>query len=153
MIIAAAIEGEWTVDKVELEVLKATAAKVRPTSFGSAENAPENQPLVLEAALCVTRGHKDVEEQYDDKILQAAHSQYRRGIGLKQMFLQAAAMNGMPVQAGMTIHAGNLREVLTYSMQNELQAAASTLSLPGILSNVANKEILQGWRRRRRSLA
>ena len=148
MIAAKAIEEGWTVDKVELEVLKASAAKTRPTSFGSAESSPEDQPQVLEAALCLHRKHSDVEDRFSDQILQAAHTQYKGRIGLQQIFLQAAANSGMPLGAGTRIHAGNLREVLAYACPNDprdIQASASTLSLPGILSNVANKEILMGW--------
>lgn len=145
-IAATAIEAGWSTEKVELEVLKASAARTRPTSFRSAESAPENLLNVIEAAACVTRGIKNVEKQYDDKTLQAAHSQFRRGIGLQQMFLMAAAANGMPVSPGTRITTGNLREVLAYSCGHQtINAAFSTVTLPGILSNVANKELLQGY--------
>ena len=52
----------------------------------------------------------------------------------------------MPMAAGTRIHAGNLRDVLQYSCGGgNIQASFSTLSLPGLLSNVANKELLQGF--------
>jgi len=119
----------------------------RTTSFGGAQSAVENLPQVLEAAMCVTRKIKDVEKQFDDKTLQAAHSQFKRGIGLQQIVLMAAAANGMSMTPGMKISAGNIREVLTYSCGNgqQLQAAFTAISLPGILSNVANKELLDGY--------
>lgn len=145
MIAAKAIEEGWSTDKVELEVLKATQARTRPTSFTAAQGSAENLPNVLEAAVCMTRRIKNVEKQYDDRTLQAAHSQFRRGIGLQQMMLLAAAANGMPVATGQKITTSNLREVLTYACQSTIQAAFSTVSLPGILSNVANKEILEGY--------
>lgn len=147
-IAATAIEQGWSLDKVELEVLKANSMKTRPTSFRSAQSAPENMPLVMEAALCMSRGLTDTEKQYEDKILQAAHTEFRRGIGIQQMLLMAASQNGMFVAPGTRVTTGNLREVLEYAMpsrRSDLQAAASTLSLPGILSNVANKEILEGY--------
>lgn len=143
-IAATAIEQGWSIDKVELEVLKASAARTRPTSFRSSE-ANLDQPAVIEAALCMSRQQKDVEKHFDEKVLQAAHSSYRRGIGLQQMFLVAAAANGMQVQAGTKVTTGNIREVLAYSCGQNLQANFSVISLPGILSNVANKEILQGY--------
>jgi hypothetical protein len=94
----------------------------------------------------MTRGIKDTEKQFDDKILQAAHSQFRRGVGLQQMFMMAAAANGMYLAPGTRVNAGNIREVLQYACSpQQIQAAFSTVSLPGILSNVANKEILQGY--------
>lgn len=149
MIAATAIEQDWSIEKVELEVIKASLAlgKTRPTSFGTAQNAPELMPLVLEAALCSTRGIKDTEKQFDDKTLQAAHSQFRRGAGLQQIMLMAAAANGMPMSAGLKITTGNIREVLSYACPDgrTVSAAFTAISLPGILSNVANKELLQGY--------
>lgn len=149
-IIATAIEQDWSLDKVELEVMKAReiqARGTRVTSFSGAQNDPKDMPKVLEAALCTTRRIKDTEKQFDDRTLQAAHSQFRRGIGLQQMLMIVAASNGMPVNVGSRITDGNLREVLSYACPDprNIQAAFSTLSLPGILSNVANKEILQGY--------
>lgn len=146
MIAAKAIEDGWTVEKVELEVLKASAARTRPTSFRGAESASELQPLVIEAAFCQVRGIKNLDRQYEDKVLQAAHSQFRRGIGLQQMFLMAAAANGMHVPPGMKVTTGNIREVLQYAMAPQMvNAAFSTVTLPGILSNTANKEIVEGY--------
>ena len=51
----------------------------------------------------------------------------------------------MPVSAGDRITTGNIRQVLAYACPKSLEASFSTLSLPGILSNIANKEILQGY--------
>lgn len=148
-IIATAIDQDWTIDKVELEVMKKQnlTNRTRPTSFTAAQGSPENMPQVLEAALCSTRGIKDIEKQFDDKTLQAAHSQFRRGAGLQQIMLMAAAANGMQMAPGMKITTGNIREVLSYSCPDgrNVQAAFTALSLPGILSNVANKELLQGY--------
>ena len=149
-IIATAIDQDWSIDKVELEVMKAKeiqARGTRVTSFQSAQNTPEQLPLVLEAALCSTRGIKDTEKQFDDKTLQAAHSQFRRGAGLQQIMLMAAAANGMPMSAGLKITTGNIREVLSYACPDgrTVSAAFTAISLPGILSNVANKELLQGY--------
>lgn len=147
-IIATAIDQDWSIEKVELEVLKKQQiqARTRPTSFTASQGSAENLPLVIEAAVCMTRGIKDTEKQFDDKILQAAHSQFRRGVGLQQVFMMAAAANGMYLAPGSRINAGNIREVLQYACSpQQIQAAFSTVSLPGILSNVANKEILQGY--------
>lgn len=156
VIAAKAIEDNWSIEKVELEVIKASALnnKTRPTSFTSAQNAPENQHQVLEAALCIARnltnngrkpGVVEIDKQYPDMILQAAHSQFRGQIGLQQLIMIAAAQGGMPMSAGDRITTGNIRQVLAYACPQKIEAAFSTLSLPGILGNVANKEILQGY--------
>jgi len=155
LIIAAAIEKGWSKEKVELEVLKVVNAKTRPTSFTGAQNSPDDAMKVVEAAICGHRGltnngrdaKKSVEldDQYEDKILQAAHSKYRNGIGLQQVLLIAASQAGMPLSAGQKITTNNLREVMSYAFPQQVEAAFSSLSVPGILGNVANKEILQGY--------
>lgn len=152
-IAAAAVQSNWSLDKVDLEVLKKRnlQASTRPTSFRSAEGKAENTPQVLEAALGMARGIKSTEKDYKDEVLQAAHTQYRRGISLQQLLLASAAHNGMAVRAGDRVHSGNLREVLASACGSgrfgDIQASGgfSTVNTTGILSNIANKDILQGY--------
>ena len=148
-IIATAIDQDWSIDKVELEVMKAKqiqAQGTRVTSFRSAESDVP-APQVLEAALCVARKQRDAEKKFDDKTLQAAHSQYRGRVGLQQVFLLAAAASGLPVGVGDRLSRslmGDILRVMNQGGQN-IQAAFSAASLPGLLSNVANKELLMGF--------
>ena len=144
-IAATAIEQGWSVEKTELEALKRQTAqsRTRPTSFTAAQGNGD-QTRILQAALSVARGHK-AEKHFTDAELQAAHSQYRGRVGLQQVIIQAAAANGMPIHVGSRLHDGNLREALQYASGQNLQAAFSTVSLPGIFSNLANKELLAGF--------
>ena len=149
LIAAKAVQDGWTLDRVKLEVLQAQQARTRPTSFRSAEKELPTA-TVLEAAVCTHRRTRNVEQQYTPEILQAAHSQFRGGIGLKQLFLCAAAANGYQQAGYEGVTRGNLREILAYACPDprsmHLQAASfSTLSLPGILSNIANKELETGY--------
>jgi len=128
---AKAIEEGWDTDKAELEVLKATLGSGPNIHVRQDRAQPDN---VLEAALCVAGNLSDVEKQYDDQTLQAAHTTYGGGIGLQELILNAAAANGF---TGRPSFRGNYRDVL--------QAAFSTTSLPGILGNTANKFILAGF--------
>jgi capsid protein len=145
---ATAIEQGWSIEKVELEVLKAQNARTRPTSFRSAENEVP-APQVLEAALCVARKQRNAEKQFDDKTLQAAHTQYRGQVGLQQVFLLAAAASGLPVNVGDRLSRSLMSDILHAMNQQhnrrEFQAAFSVATLPGLLSNVANKELLMGF--------
>jgi hypothetical protein len=135
-IAATAIEQNWSMDKVKYEVLKASNAKVLPTSFKSGDKSLDTD-TVIEAALCQHRKLTTAEKDFAPEVLQAAHTEYRGQIGLQQMLIMAAEANGHHVQRGTRLNAGNMRGVL--------QAAFSTTNLPGILSNTANKEILQGY--------
>jgi len=144
-IAATAIEQGWSVEKTELEALKRqnSQQRTRPTSFSAAQGSGD-QTRILQAALSVARGH-NVEKSFSDAELQAAQTQYRGRVGLQQVIIQAAAANGMPIYAGSKLHDGNLREALQYAMGQNIQAAFSTVSLPGIFSNLANKELLAGF--------
>lgn len=153
-IIAAAIRNDWSIDKVELEVLKKKniTARAGVTSFQSAQNKPENQPRVIEAAVCVARGIKNTEKTFDDMTLQAAHSQFRGQVGLQQIFLMAAAAGGLGVSVGDRLTRSLMTDILRQvrasqgeGRSGEIQASFSTVSLPGILSNIANKELLMGY--------
>ena len=154
LIAAKAIEDDWSIEKVELEVIKAsmTSGKTRPTSFTKTQNENVSQPKMIEAAVCMSRGIKGTEKTFDDMTLQAAHSQFRGQIGLQQIFLMAAAQSGLGVGVGdrltrslMTDILRQVRNAQSAGHGNEIQAAFSTASLPGILSNIANKELLMGY--------
>lgn len=154
LIAAKAIEDDWSIEKVELEVIKAsmTSGKTRPTSFTKTQNENVSQPKMIEAAVCMSRGIKGTEKTFDDMTLQAAHSQFRGQIGLQQIFLMAAAQSGIGVGVGdrltrslMTDILRQVRNAQSAGHGSEIQAAFSTASLPGILSNIANKELLMGW--------
>lgn len=142
LIAAAAIEQGWSVEKAELAVLKAQAKQRAP--FGHVKS-PDHSPAVLEAALCLARKLPNVEKQYSDQVLQAAHTQFRGGIRLSQIILRAAAQNGYGVGVGDKITNSNYSDVIGYASRTLQAAGPSVLSVPGILSNVANKEVAAGY--------
>lgn len=142
LIAAAAIEKGWSVEKTELEVLKAQAKQRAP--FGHVKS-PDHSPAVLEAALCIARKLPNIEKQYSDQVLQAAHTQFRGGIRLSQVILRAAAQNGYSVGVGDKITKSNCSDVISYASRTLQAAGPSVLSVPGILSNVANKEVAAGY--------
>jgi Mu-like prophage major head subunit gpT len=126
---------DFTPERVELEILRAS----RPTGPAihiADTGAPAND--VIEAALCRTGklSTDTLEASFDDKTLSAADRHYRRGIGLQEMLLQAAFANGYSGR-GFRLHNGNLNEVL--------RAAFTTADLSGILSNSANKFLLESF--------
>lgn len=126
---AKAIGEGWTTERAELEVLRAN----RPST--PAVHVPNHQatPNVLTAALCIAGKLESVEQQFDDQTLQAAHTQFRRGIGLQEFFLLAAWEGGYTGRNFRNDHKG------------VLQAAFSTSQFASILSNVANKFLLEGF--------
>jgi hypothetical protein len=141
-IAAEAVEKGWDEKDTELAVLRASRANV-PAIHSHGGRSLE--PKVIEAALCKTLNIKSRDTDYKPEVLEAADRDYRR-IGLHQLFITAAAANGYNARAGEGVHAGNIRDVLAYACGPMIKADGfSTLSLPNILENVANKTLLQGY--------
>ncbi len=138
---AQAIAGGWDEERTKQAVELKTLRAGRPGSPGIHVNDRKPTGDILEAALCMSLGVKDHEKQYKPEVLEAAHKNYRR-IGLQQIVMLCAAANGYAAQPGERITASNLRDVLHHAF---LRAGFSTISLSGILGNVANKEILAGY--------
>ena len=131
-----AIDEGWSTDKCELEVLRASRPKAPAiqsidTSLGS---------NVLEAACMLTAKHGDVEKLYDEQTLDAASKRFRGGIGLQELLLEAAWANGYDGR-----NFRDSRSVLRCAFGHNLQAGFSTIDIGGILSNVANKFLLEGF--------
>jgi hypothetical protein len=87
----------------------------------------------MEAALCLAGKLAGVEGHFSEQVLQTAHERFHGRIGLQELLLEAAWANGY---TGRTFRS---------DMRGVLMAAFSTFSLPGILSNTANKFLLQAF--------
>jgi hypothetical protein len=136
-IAAKAIREGWTKEKTELEVLRAS----RPQA--PAAHTRPNQDLsgdVLEAACLLAAKHPQTEKAFTDETLSAADKRYRGGIGLQELILEAAWANGY---AGRNFR--DSREVLRAAFAPSVTAGWSSIDLGGILSNVANKFLLEGF--------
>lgn len=142
---ATAIKDNWEPIKAENAVLREENKISKGPRSAGGSKATELTGQVLEAAVCMTRKIPGHEKQYSDQTLQAAHDQFRHGIGLQQLFLTAAAQNGYNVGHGERVGTSNLRAVLRAAFPTDVNAAFSTVSLPGIFSNIANKELLAGY--------
>jgi hypothetical protein len=145
-----ALAEEWAPTRFEVEVIKAEyamradmLAKTRPR--GPAIHSTDNSNIsgeVIEAAACRVLGI-DVEKSYKPEVLDTAHRKFRN-LGLQEMFIMAAAQNGYAGRQ--RINTDNIREVLQYALPSTpIHASASTVSLSGILSNIANKMLLAGF--------
>lgn len=147
-----ALDESWAATRFEVEAVKAASAvevelirAERPTGPAIHSSSKDCSGEVIEAALCIHRGIKDVEKQYKPEVIEAADKHYRR-IGLQQVLMIAACANGYTSRPGDRVHQGNIREVLEYAMPpRTVRASFSTISLPSIFSNLANKDIAQGY--------
>lgn len=137
-ILAQAIREGWAAEKAELEVLRASRAQAPAIHSGSMSGVTD---LILQAAVCLSGRHSEAESLFDEKTLEAAAKKFRRGIGLQEMLLEAAYANGYQGRSFRQDPQGVLRAAFG------LQASGgfSTVDMPGILSNVSNKFLLEGY--------
>lgn len=135
---AKAISAGMTADAIELEYRRAS----RPVgpAIHVANNVITNE--VLEAAICQTRKHPDVEKRFKPEVLEASHQAFHGRVGLQQILLTCAASNGYNAMPGERLSTSTFSKALEAC---RLQAGFSGISLPNILSNVANKELLMGY--------
>ena len=140
-----AIEGKWTVEKFRIELLEASI----PLSVGVTTGGRHDRgltPKVLEAAICMAGRLEGHEKQFTDQDLQAARDRFKTGIGLRQIFLLGAEANGYrsPYSGDVTIEVQ--RAAFGMTSARDIRAAGfSTLAIPNVLSNVANKFLRDGW--------
>lgn len=139
-----AMESDTDPDKFELELLRATRA--RAGSF-SVSRTLDSDPEVIECALAMAAGLPKIEDHYSEQTLNMVDRARMRNFTLQGLLLQVASANGYVCRAGERIHNGNIREVLEYCFPpvHARLSGFSTVSLPGILGNIANKEILAGY--------
>ena len=129
-----AIAGGWTPEVVTKKVLETIRAE-RPAANVSisVKTAPEGGELrkTIEAAMCLRVGVSadQLEKSYGAKTVEAGMAEM--DMPLKQLLIECMKLDGIPYSRG---------------FDNEtIRAAFSSVSLPGILSNVANKKLLQSY--------
>jgi hypothetical protein len=138
-IVARAIrEGrdeEWTKTQVELAELRAS----RPTGPAIHAGAPTgvtHDPLVIEAAVAMATNLPNIGARFTDQTLEAAKKTFTERISLHQILLEAANRNG---------YDGRHFKVTRGNIGSVLQAAFSTIEVSGILSNTANKHLIDAF--------
>ena len=129
-----AISAGWTPEVVTKKVLETIRAE-RPAAnvHISVKTEPEGDGLrkTIEAAMCLRCGISadDLEKSYDGKTIEAGMREM--DMPLKQLLIECMKLDGIPYSRG---------------FDNEtIRAAFSSVSLPGILSNVANKKLLKSF--------
>ena len=140
-----AIAEGWTQDRCELEVLR--ASRPRAPAVHAIDNTMNGS--ILEAACLLTAKLEHIEEHADEKALDAATRRFRGGIGLQELLLEAAWANGYSGRNFRDSRAV-LRHAFGHSLdtshhEHALQAGFSTIDIGGILSNVTNKFLLEGF--------
>jgi hypothetical protein len=139
---AQAISEGWDEGRSKSEFQLASLRDGRPKApamhIRDDSNAVSGQ--LLEAACLMTAKLEGIDKHFDEPTLEAAQRRFRGGIGLQELLLEAAWANGY---TGRNFR--DSRSVLRFAFKPELEAGFSTVDIGGILSNVANKFLLEGF--------
>ena len=144
---ANAIAEGWDTNHTELEVLRAQRPTL--TRGGVRKDADQAQSgRALEAAMCLSAGlsESQVGKWYDEKTMNAAVARDLQGAGLHTLIYETIHASGDYVRPG-RIDNETIRAAFAANGRL-LQASSSgfsTVSLSGILSNVANKTMLAAY--------
>lgn len=139
----AAIENGIAASDFALEAMRSKR------DFGDTLNARRGDQSpsdsTLEAALCMAGGmsDKDLEAGFNERDLEAANKKYRGRLGLSEVIMMAASQHGYQSPSVRFDLEGALRAA--FRPGTSQIEAGSTISLPGILSNVANKFVMRGF--------
>ena len=134
---AKAIAEGWDLTRCELEKLRADRPAA-PTMITGVDRSVTSE--LLEAACVLSARLDQPEKHYDAAVLERASKRFRNSIGLQELLLEAAWANGY---TGRTFRAS--REVLQYAFGHQIEASFSSVDIGGILSNIANKFLLEGF--------
>ena len=145
-----AIAQEWSPEKVDVELLRLRQKTLeqiivgqRPTVRTASRQAKSDghEAKIIECAIARAAGVR-IEKHYSPEICEQSE---RRPLSLGQLLIEAAVANGM--DRCHRIDAGNIRNVLIYafSAPRQVNAAWSYADVDTILSNVANKLLMDGF--------
>lgn len=129
-----AIEEGWDANKIELEALRADrpSAPVGHAGVGGSDVSPR----VMEAALCRGAGLKGLEKLgYTDQELSLCDKHFGSRLGIKGFLLECAAKAGKVYRS----------DSFATHQKAILKAAFSAADVSGIMSNIQQKFLLQGW--------
>jgi len=134
---AQAIREGWDTTRCELEVLRANRPKAPAVLTG--DNGALT-PLLLEAACAQSGKLPGVEESFDERTLEMASKRFHERLSLHELFMEAAWANGY---SDRSIRMN--KDVLRFAFGCDVRAGFSTIDIGGILSNIANKFLLDGF--------
>lgn len=137
-ILARALERNWSVEKAELEVVRASRAPVPAPATGAAPDKPK----VVEAALLLSVGMQEshVGKLFDENTMHEAVSARNRGVSIHTV------MDDIILASGQVYRGSRKTEAFvkaTVQAERTIQAAGNFtgVSFVGLLENVAEKSL------------
>ncbi len=144
---AQALKEKWSPDKTKDQVELAALRGGRPNGQFAihASNDVEMNENILCASIMQSGklDEKAIESQCGEKAMQAAHKAYKGRMGLQDLIYVSAKLNGYKGSA-MTFRQ-DMSGVFQAAFGRNVSAAFSTIVLPNMLSNIANKFFIDAF--------
>lgn len=136
-----AITKGWTVDESKTALIKALRENkpVAPNVYVQGDHAGRGEMIHAAALISAGVNIDQVAKDVGAPAVEAAQKRYRSGMGPKRLVLEAALANGF---TDTMLDGGNWFEAANCAMK----ASFSSVSLSGILADVYNKRLMQGFR-------
>ena len=136
---AQALAKGWSCEQANQAIIKALreSKPTLPNIMINGDHATHAATIKAAAMLSAGIESKDVIASVSEPAVEAASKRFRSGMGPKRLLLEAALANGF---RDTVIDAGNLEDAI-----NHVKANFSNVSLTGILADVYNKRLLQGF--------
>lgn len=141
---ARAVEEGWDMPRAELEQLRAERAEVQPVY---SEDGSGRKAASLEAALCLSAGLPEdrVGRWYDQRVMNEATSRELAGAGLHMLLYEVIRAAGSHVRPGRIDNDVIRAAFVADGRLIQASGGFSTITLAGILSNVATKTMLAAY--------
>jgi hypothetical protein len=139
-----AIANDWNKEETLSELLKdvrASRSSYRAPLNNGAPTVDDNK--VLEVAMLRSAGYEIKEGEYSPRVMEAADNSDYSGLGLHGLMYYAAKSAGSPIGA-MGMSDEKLRAAFN-TQRLQASGGLTTISVSGILSNIANKFLLAGY--------
>lgn len=137
-----AIEAKATPEQFELSIIRMRANQTQGSARGGTEFRANAR--VVEAAVCQSLRLNNVEKLFDERTLEQSHDRFKGRVSLQELLVMAARENGFTGYSAKS----DLRSVLMHAFPNDQfrgSGGFSSFSVSGILSNVANKVLLNAF--------
>jgi len=140
-----AIEAKMSVQEFRNELYESSVPLGHTISRPRADNGLTNR--VLQAALCETGRLSNLDKQFTDQELQAAHDRFPNGISLGQLYHECARANGYNGSVGQ-VNLDMQRAAFRMNgngMRPIHASGYSVIDIATIVSATANKFMMDGW--------
>lgn len=148
---ASAIREGWDIARVKAELKRERELRDlragRPSGPGiHSQDSSGHSSQVIEAAMCISAGlpQKWLGTQFDEKTMNAALDRKMRDVTLHYVMDEAIRAAG-EYYSGSRKSEGFIKAALQAERKAVVHAGFSTISLSGILSNIANKAMLASY--------